>query len=661
MQPQYASEPLWTPTQSQIQASPLQQFKAHIGQPDISYTELHRWSVDHAGEFWQAVWDFTEIVGTVDGVDRDSTFNRAGGDVIDHPGQMPGASFFNNARLNFAENLLRHRGPQVAVISRLENGERTTLSRDALFQQVASLAHALRSMGVVPGDRVAAFLPNISETLTVMLATTSLGAVFTSCSPDFGINGVFDRFSQTTPRVLFTCNGYHYNGKRIDNRDTVLALGERIETIEQIVMVPVLDAQEYPIPDPCQSYPHLLDTHATDDLTFTPMGFNDPLYIMYSSGTTGTPKCIVHGIGGTLLQHVKEHRLHTGLQPGEKFFYFTTCGWMMWNWLMSGLASGATLVLFDGSPTYPAADSLWQMAEEEGIAVFGTSARYLSSIEKLSIIPAQTYQLPQLRMVLSTGSPLSVESFRYVYHKIKADVCLASISGGTDILSCFALGNPCLPVFAGELQCMGLGMDVDVFNDQGQPIRERKGELVCASPFPSMPTGFWQDDNGDKYRAAYFERFPGIWCQGDYAEITINNGIIIHGRSDAILNPGGVRIGTAEIYRQVEKVDAVVDSICIGQNWQDDVRVVLFVVLRPGAVLDDTLVMKIRGVIRAETTARHVPAIILPVDDIPRTISGKITELAVRNIVHHQPVTNTDALANPAALEFFRDRPELEI
>jgi acetoacetyl-CoA synthetase len=333
----------------------------------------------------------------------------------------------------------------------------------------------------------------------------------------------------------------------------------------------------------------------------------------------------------------------------------------MWNWLMSGLASGATLVLFDGSPTYPAADSLWQMAEEEGIAVFGTSARYLSSIEKLSIRPAQAYQLPQLRMVLSTGSPLSVESFRYVYREIKADVCLASISGGTDILSCFALGNPCLPVFAGELQCMGLGMDVDVFNDQGQPIRERKGELVCTSPFPSMPTGFWQDDNGDKYRTAYFERFPGIWCQGDYAEITINNGIIIHGRSDAILNPGGVRIGTAEIYRQVEKVDVVVDSICIGPSWEEVGRVVVFVVLRPGAVLDDALVMKIRGVIRAETTARHVPAIILQVDDIPRTISGKITELAVRNIVHHQPVNNTDALANPAALECFRDRPELEI
>ena len=649
MQTQYANKPLWTPTPAQIQASQLQHFKTLIGQPDINYTDLHRWSVDHVKKFWQTVWDATGIIGD------------KGNGMINRAEEMPGARFFSNARLNFAENLLRYRGPQTAVISRLENGKRTTLSRDELYQQVASLAHALGAMGVKPGDRVAAFLPNVSQTLVVMLATTSLGAVFTSCSPDFGINGVLDRFSQTAPKVLFTCNGYHYNGKRIDSRDTALALSERIEALEQIVMVAVLDVDDFPTPEHCLNYQQLLDEHASDRLTFTPMGFNDPLYIMYSSGTTGTPKCIVHGIGGTLLQHLKEHRLHTDLRPGEKFFYFTTCGWMMWNWLMSGLASGATLVLFDGSPTYPTADSLWQMAEEEQIAVFGTSARYLSSIEKIGVKPAQTYQLPKLRMVLSTGSPLSAESFRYVYREIKTDVCLASISGGTDILSCFALGNPCLPVYAGELQCMGLGMDVDVFNDYGQSMLNGKGELVCKSPFPSMPTEFWKDESGEKYRAAYFERFPGIWCQGDYAEMTVNQGVIIHGRSDAVLNPGGVRIGTAEIYRQVEKIEAVIDSICIGQRWQGDVRVILFVVLRQGAVLDESLAAEIRGLVRAETTTRHVPAKILRVDDIPRTLSGKIVELAVRNVVHRWPVTNTEALANPAALEFFRDRPELEI
>ena len=631
------------------------QLQQRLGMPDSSYSDFHQWTVDQPAAFWNAVWDDAKIIGN-----KGSDHQRPPR-VLIHPTQMPGARFFPDASLNFAENLLRHRGDDIALISRLESGQRQQLSYEALRQQVASLAQALRSMGIEPGDRVAALMPNVAATVVIMLATTSLGAVFTSCSPDFGENGVFDRFSQTTPKVLFAADGYYYNGKTIDSRPIAVALGERIDAIQQVVMVTVIGQNNanYPIPETCVDYAKLLQQFATQDISFNRVGFNDPLYIMYSSGTTGTPKCIVHGIGGTLLQHVKEHRLHVDLCQGDRLFYYTTCGWMMWNWLVSGLACGATLILYDGSPTAPATDSLWQMADDEGVTVFGTSARYLASLEKLNIRPADNYTLSTLKTILSTGSPLSAESFRYVYRDIKADVCLASISGGTDIVSCFALGNVCLPVYAGELQCPGLGMDVDVVDDSGASVRGEKGELVCRQPVPAMPTGFWHDPQGEKYQATYFERFAGIWAQGDYAEITEHNGIIIHGRSDAVLNPGGVRIGTAEIYRQVEKVTAVVDAICVGQSWQNDVRVILFVVLRDGLVLDATLEQQIRAVIRTNATPRHVPAKIIQVADIPRTISGKIVELAVRNIIHGQPVTNTDALANPEALTYFHDIPAL--
>jgi len=648
--------PLWRPSASRIKASQLMQFQQGLGMPDLSYSAFHEWSVLQPGLFWNAVWDYAGIIGSK-GVD-DSSSPR----VLIHSTKMPGAQFFPDARVNFAENLLRDQADGIALISRLETGRRRQISHAELRQQVASLANALCALGIEPGDRVAALLPNIIETVVIMLATTSLGAVFTSCSPDFGENGVFDRFSQTTPKILFAADGYFYNGRTIDSRAIAVALGERIDAIQQVIMIKVIgqDSVDFPLPENCQDYETVLQDFATTRLTFNRVGFNDPLYILYSSGTTGTPKCIVHGVGGTLLQHMKEHKLHVDLRPGDRLFYYTTCGWMMWNWLISGLASGATLVLYDGSPTAPSVTSLWELAEEEEISVFGTSARYLASLEKLNFKPADHYALPKLQTILSTGSPLSAESFRYVYRDIKTDVCLASISGGTDIISCFALGNVCLPVYAGELQCAGLGMDVDVVNEKAEPILGEKGELVCRRPFLAMPTGFWQDPQGEKYHAAYFERFPGLWAQGDYAEKTSHQGFIIHGRSDAVLNPGGVRIGTAEIYRQVERVPQVLDALCVGQQWQGDIRIILFVVLRPGVSLDPTLKQHIATVIRTHATPRHVPAKILQVADIPRTISGKIVELAVRNVIHGLPVTNTDALANPQTLKYFQDLDELK-
>jgi acetoacetyl-CoA synthetase len=517
-------------------------------------------------------------------------------------------------------------------------------------------ASYLHDAGVAPGDRVAGWLPNVPEAVISMLATASLGAVWSSCSPDFGASGALDRFGQIEPKVLIACDGYTYNGKTQDISAAVIQVATAVPSLTATVWVHRIGA----CPDGAIRFEDLLKGEPAP-LNFVQRSFSDPLYVLYSSGTTGKPKCIVHGIGGTLLQHLKEHRLHVDLSRDDRLFFFTTCGWMMWNWLVSGLASGAALVLFEGAPTYPSADRLFTMSDQLGITVFGTSAKYLSAIEKAGIRPGESHDLASIRTILSTGSPLSHESFHYVYDHIKSDVHLASISGGTDIVSCFVLGNPNQPVWPGQIQCAGLGMAVDVWNDEGVSVREEKGELVCTRPFPACPIGFWDDPADKKFLDAYFRRFPGIWTHGDFAEITRQGGYIIHGRSDAVLNPGGVRIGTAEIYRQVEQLDSITESICVGQEIEDDVRVILFVVMQPGQSLNAAIVDEIRANIRAHATPRHVPALVLEVPEIPRTISGKIVELAVRETIHNRPVKNTSALANPEALQHFRNRPELTV
>ena len=642
---------LWQPSAEQIDNSHMrrfqQQLESNLNLSFGDYEQLHRWSIDSQEQFWEQLWHYTDI--------RSSQPYTS---VLKHGDRFPGAQWFEGAKLNFAENLLRNRSDKTAIVARLENGARRTLSYRELYTQVAQLAAALRSAGVAAGDRVAGFMPNVPETIVAMLATSSIGAIWSSCSPDFGINGVMDRFGQIEPKVLFACDGYYYNGKTIDSTQRIGQICAKIDSIEQLVLVKVTEAVT-DIPQ-AMDYGDFLVKENTPKLQFEQLPFDHPLYIMYSSGTTGAPKCIVHGAGGTLLQQLKEQQLHSNLQPDDVLFYFTTCGWMMWNWLVAGLATEASIVLFDGSPFYPEPRSLIDMAEQEKINIFGTSAKYIAALEKAHVVPRESHQLASLKAILSTGSPLSHESFQYVYRDIKADLCLSSISGGTDILSCFVLGNPTLPVWEGQIQCRGLGMAVEIWDEQGRSVTEQKGELVCVKPFPSAPIYFWNDPENKKYLSAYFQTYANIWAHGDYGEITAQNGVIIHGRSDAVLNPGGVRIGTAEIYRQVEKLDEVVDSICIGQDWDDDVRVVLFVVLRQGLSLDDKLIGKIRSNIRSETTPRHVPAKVIAVTDIPRTISGKIVELAVRKVVHGQAVNNTDALANPEALELFKDLPELE-
>jgi acetoacetyl-CoA synthetase len=639
--------PLWTPSAERRDAANLHRFVRFVreatGNEDIgSYAPLYDFSIRHPDRFWQLVWEFCGIRATGD-------FEPA---LVDGD-EMLAARWFPNVQLNFAQNLLRFKDDRPALIFRNEWGHEREISYAELQVRVGRIAHALRQAGVAKGDRVAGFLPNLPENIIAMLAATSLGAAWSSCSPDFGVNGVVDRFGQIEPKVLFCADAYPYGGKRHDCLAKVREVLAALPSIERCVVIPYSG-------EPLQ-LDGLRNAVSWDEfaggedhpLEFAPAPFDHPLYIMYSSGTTGKPKCIVHGAGGTLLQHLKELVLHTDLKREDRIFYYTTCGWMMWNWLVSSLAVGATVVLYDGSPTYPDGNALWNLADEVGISIFGTSAKWIDATAKMGVKPRETHKLGQLKTILSTGSPLAPESFDYVYRDVKERVLLASISGGTDIISCFALGNPLLPVHRGELQSRGLGMKVEVLDEAGKPVREQPGELACTAPFPSMPVMFWNDPEGDKYRAAYFSKVPGVWCHGDRAELTAHNGIIIYGRSDATLNPGGVRIGTAEIYRQVELLPEVLESVAVGQRWQGDERILLFVRLREGVQLDEALRDRIRHQIRANTTPRHVPAKILQVTDIPRTISGKISELAVRAVIHDEPVKNTDALANPGSLELY--------
>ena len=649
-----AEQPLWRPSaervaKTQVMAVIAEANKRHgLGLKD--YRGLHAWSVGDSAAFWDLVWDFCGVVG-----------DKGARRLIDGD-KMPGAQFFPDAKLNFAENLLRAPGPGSAdaMIFRGEDKVSYRLTWDELKAMVSRLQQALRAAGVGEGDRVAAMLPNLPETIALMLAVTSIGAIFSSCSPDFGERGVLDRFGQIEPKVFVTVDGYWYNGKEIAIAEKLAAIVKQLPSAETVVIVPYLGhAAEVAAKVPrARTLDDFVKPFAAKDLSFARLPFNHPIYILFSSGTTGVPKCIVHGAGGTLLQHLKEHRLQCDLRPGERLFYFTTCGWMMWNWLASGIGSGATLLLYDGSPFAPQA-VVWDFAEQEKMNVLGTSAKYIDACKKAALAPARTHDLSSLRLITSTGSPLAAESFDYVYAAIKQDVHLASISGGTDIVSCFVLGDPTSPVWRGEIQAPGLGMAVDVWSEQGKPVREQKGELVCTRPFPSMPVKFWNDPDGRKYHGAYFERFPDVWCHGDFAEWTRHGGMIIHGRSDATLNPGGVRIGTAEIYAQVEQIPEVLEAIAVGQDWDNDLRVVLFVRLKDGIKLDDLLRDKIRQKIRSGASPRHVPAKIVQIADIPRTKSGKITEIAVRDVIHGRTVKNTEALANPEALDLYRDLTEL--
>jgi acetoacetyl-CoA synthetase len=636
--------------------------------PGAPYAAWHAWSCDHPSEFWAAVWRFAGVIADArPGLDPwDSVVD--GFERMAPPEPGIGPTWFRGARLNFAENLLRPRGAGAALIFRDERGERRELDHASLTAEVTRVAGALRAAGIRPGDRVAGFLPNIPETVIALLAAAACGAVWSSCSPDFGAAGVLDRFGQIEPRVLFVADGYRYAGKQIETLDRVREIVRAIPAIERVVVVPFLRGEVHAAAlagiRGAESWEAFAARGAGIPLRFERLPFDHPLYIMYSSGTTGLPKCLVHGAGGTLLQHLKEHQLHTGIAGGDRVFYFTTCGWMMWNWLVSALASGAALVLYDGAPMPPdAPDALWRLAAEERVTVFGTSAKYLALCEKHALEPVAAQDLSALRTILSTGSPLAPHSYDYVDRAVKPRVHLASISGGTDIISCFALGNPLLPVRRGELQCRGLGMAVDVFDVNGEPLRGKAGELVCTRPFPSMPVEFWNDPGRTKYRAAYFDVFPGVWRHGDWAEITAHDGVVIHGRSDATLNPGGVRIGTAELYRQIEQVDDVLDSVVVAQRLAaaQDERIVLFVRLRAGLLLGDGLRERIRERIRSTCSPHHVPRVIVQVADIPRTISGKISEIAVRDVIHGRTVMNTDALANPESLALFRNLPELDI
>ena len=652
-----ADTPLWQPSQERIEEANVTRFaRRAIRQWKLGfndYPSFYRWTVEHPEQFWDSLWKFAGVRAAA-----------KGSRVLADGERMPGARWYPDARLNFAENLLRKNDASTALVFWGEDRVKRRLSCRDLHDSVSRIAQGLRALGVKPGDRVAAYLPNMPEAIAAMLASASVGATVSTCSPDFGVRGVLDRFGQIAPKVLFAVDGYFYNGKRVDTLDKVREIAAGLPSLELVVVVSYAEARPEIARIPrAQRYEDFVAAHSGGAIRFEQLPFEHPLYILFSSGTTGVPKCIVHSAGGALLKHLCEQQLHCDVKPGDRLFYFTTLGWMMWNWLASGLASGATLLLYDGSPFVRGGNILFDYADAEGTTHLGTSAKFIDAAAKAGVEPMRTHKLESLRTVLSTGSPLAPEGFDYVYRSIKRDVCLSSISGGTDICGCFVLGNPILPVWRGEIQSRALGLKVEVFDEGGRSIKGEKGELVCTKPFPSLPLGFWNDAGGDKYRAAYFARFPGVWTHGDWCEITDHDGMVIYGRSDAVLNPGGVRIGTAEIYRQVEQLDEVVESLVIGQTWPPgeigDVRVVLFVKLREGLELDEPLIAKIKQRIRENTTSRHVPAKVLQVPDIPRTKSNKIVELAVRNVVHGRPVKNVEALANPEALEHFRNRPEL--
>ena len=647
------AEILWTPGEDRITSSQMDAFRIFVNSGHnlqlADYHDLYEWSVNFIPEFWKAVWDFTDII-----------HSSPPKQIVDDIHKMPGANWFDGGRLNFAENLLRFRDDRTAICFKGEGLPIRKLSYADLYSEVAKLADAMKNAGIQKGDRIAGFIPNMPEAVIAMLAAASIGAIWSSSSPDFGIKGVLDRFTQIEPKILFSANGYFYNGKSFNSLEKLESILEKLPSVEKVVIVPYSEK----IPDISsipkgELYMDFIAESSADNLTFEPLPFDHPLYIMYSSGTTGLPKSIVHGAGGTLIQHLKELRLHTNLSRDDTIFYFTTTGWMMWNWLVSSLAVGATLVLYDGSPFFPGSGAMWQIAEELRISIFGTSAKFIAACEAAGEVPLKSYDLKKLKAILSTGSPLMEENFDYVYRDIKKDVQLSSISGGTDIISCFALGNPVLPVYRGELQCRGLGMKVESFDSGGNTVQTEKGELVCTAAFPSMPIYFWNDNDDKKYHNAYFDTYPNIWRHGDYIEINEHGGVTIYGRSDATLNPGGVRIGTAEIYRVVENLPHIADSLVVGQDWENDQRVILFVKLDQDRQLDEELIKTIKTAIRSNCSPRHIPAKILPIKDIPYTINMKKVEIAVRKIIHGEEVKNKDALANPDSLELYRDLEEL--
>ncbi|MCB1189565.1 MAG: acetoacetate--CoA ligase [Leptospiraceae bacterium] len=644
--------PIYTPSEEKILLSNMVYFIKHINQTYHksfqSYDDIYNWSVENIPEFWIEIWKFVGIIA-----------DRLPETVIQNTDKMPGAEWFSGIKINFSENLLKFKDDSTAIIFQGENSIHRHISYKELYLEVAKFAGGLKQIGVKKGDRVAACMPNIPETIIAMLATTSLGAIWSSSSPDFGIQGIVDRFSQIKPKVLIASNGYYYKGKPIETIFKLQEIQRQIPCIQKIVLVNYLN-KNTDVSKLAKTvfFSEFISTSDSKEVYFEKFPFSHPVYIMYSSGTTGLPKCIVQG-SGVLLNHLKEHILHTDLKRNDKIFYFTTCGWMMWNWLVSALGVGATLVLFDGNPFYPGPEILWKLTEKLGINIFGTSAKYLSALESTGYKPKEDVDLSSLQIILSTGSPLSKESFYYVYKDIKQDVQLSSISGGTDLNGCFALGNPILPVYEGELQSIGLGMKVKIFDEQGNSVTQQKGELVCTAPFPSMPLYFWNDTDGKKYKAAYFEKFPGVWCHGDFAEITENNGLIIYGRSDATLNPGGVRIGTAEIYRVIEKIEDIEDSVIIGQDYKDDVRVVLFVKMTKGKQLIESLKDEIKKSIKEQASPRHVPEKIIQVPDIPYTLNMKKVEIAVKKVIQNEPVLNKDALINPESLKYFENLEEL--